>query len=174
MPTDTSTELKSAVWDQARIYRSGLSTAVWNHSRRDPLHKLGVGTGWAGPKTLFSEYAQATQRLQQFIQSALPEESEWRLIGWGSIMESTDVIRQHDHVENEQKVRRRIAEYAGCYYVDTPAGCGPICFDGELPITPTAGLLLIWPVHLMHEVKTGTHTKGTHRVSIAFNAIRAE
>jgi hypothetical protein len=45
--------------------------------------------------------------------------------------------------------------FSGTYYVEIPAGSGPIQFHDDTKIhivNPTAGTLLIWPSHIRHSV----------------------
>ena len=45
--------------------------------------------------------------------------------------------------------------FSGTYYVELPAGSGPIQFHDDTKthiINPTAGTLLIWPSHMRHSV----------------------
>jgi uncharacterized protein (TIGR02466 family) len=46
-------------------------------------------------------------------------------------------------------------QFSGTYYVEIPAGSGPIQFHNDTTIhvlNPTAGTLLIWPSHIRHSV----------------------
>jgi hypothetical protein len=46
-------------------------------------------------------------------------------------------------------------DFSGTYYVELPAGSGPIQFHNELEthvLNPVAGTLLIWPSHVRHSV----------------------
>jgi hypothetical protein len=46
-------------------------------------------------------------------------------------------------------------DFSGTYYVELPAGSGPIQFHNDTKIqtiNPTAGMLLIWPSHMRHSV----------------------
>ena len=46
-------------------------------------------------------------------------------------------------------------QFSGTYYVELPAGSGPIQFHNDTKIhivNPTAGTLLIWPSHIRHSV----------------------
>ena len=69
------------------------------------------------------------------------------LIGiWPFAMTKDLCHAPHNHLD---------CQLSGTYYVELPAGSGPIQFHTDLEthiINPTVGMLLIWPSHVRHSV----------------------
>jgi hypothetical protein len=82
---------------------------------------------------------------------------------WLNAMPPGSSTSRHSHAENDELL-------SGVYYVTAPANSGDICFqDGPfgVRVTPSAGLLLLFPPDLLHWVEP--HRGEGLRLSVAFN-----
>lgn len=156
------------VWPKADLWSEILAVLILSQKLETPGSKLGVGTGWSGPKTLFDH--RYTAALEAFIRSQLARVNpegwlpDWPLSGWGNVMHRGDVVAQHNHVTSHLGGRNT---WSGVYFVTTPPGSGALVIEGR-ELIPAAGTLVIFPSETDHEVRP--HESDLPRLSIAFNA----
>ncbi|MBB1126276.1 hypothetical protein HUK38_08530 [Thiospirillum jenense] len=82
---------------------------------------------------------------------------------WLNAMAPGDHTSLHSHDENDELL-------SAVYYVTVPEKSGDIVFIDSpfnIRITPTAGMVLLFPPDLLHQVEC--NHSGTKRLSIAFN-----
>ncbi len=148
-------------WPEAESYNHLLLQIVLKEQERDPTSRLGVSNGWASAKNLFN--IPETQPLVDFIKSNLAQACT--VSGWGNILEATQYIEPHDHINSHLG---GVNLFAGVYYIQVPK-VAVLSFERGKELsheTLEAGDLVLFSSGQRHFVAPATG----RRVSIAFNA----
>lgn len=153
------------VWADARQHRDALLAAVAIARRETEGSKLGVGSGWSGPKDFLGR--PEAQALGRYVRGALPA-GAWQIDAWANVMRSNDSILLHDHVRSHRGGENA---WSGVYYLSMPPRTAPLLLhlpNGILPIAAREGTLIVFPANIEHEVPAFMFDG--ERISIAFNA----
>lgn len=163
-----------ARWQEHLKHESAILTAIEDQRRADPHAKLGVGTGWSGPKTLFEDPRCEALRawILETVETHLPFVFE--VHGWGNVMEFGDRCARHDHRWSHLGGENSLA---GVFFLRAPAGAARLLVEhGEsepLPLSiiePLNGRAVIFLAATPHFVER--HEISEQRVSVAFNMRR--
>ena len=159
--------IKISFVNPLHLYRmkEEIPSIITDQMKKDHTSKLGMGTGWSGPKTLFDD-ARAWMIHDEIEAIAKKEVSE----AWINIMRFGDRIGPHSHNNPDN-------ETAGVLYLVADSCCPPIIFHtGEHSNTLHriyslhciySGMVLTFPANMIHEVPV--QTCHCSRISVAFN-----
>lgn len=155
---------------QLSLYRmlEDIPYIVSDQMKNDPHAKLGMGTGWSGPKTLWND--NRAWRIKEIITKQLPEKIAFEIEAWANVMTFGTRIGKHNHDDGGRN------EISGVLYIAVSNCCPPIIFQtsdyAKTLICIYSGMIVTFPSSLVHEVPIqNCHCS---RISVAFNAKRVK
>ncbi len=146
--------MKNIHWRDHKTYCLQILDAIRFQKIYNPHSRLDTGSGWSGPKDLFS--IPVVQPLIDFIQL---ETGCDQLTGWANVLENGDYIGPHHHNDGKNSI-------SGIYYL-TP---GILETDKQFTIHFRPGDIALFDPSLNHWVDPSTYD--FPRITIAFNGVK--